>query len=86
LREGAPFQQTQFRIGDERVESVRMPLTIETNFYLKSLGLIRPGSTLESVGWQLSQALDLRRRRAWHDGKPGKADKILFLVCATVFS
>jgi hypothetical protein len=50
LREGAPFQQTQFRIGDERVESVRMPLTIETDFYLKSLGLIRPGSTLESVG------------------------------------
>jgi hypothetical protein len=28
-------QQTQFPIGDERVESVRMLLAIETNFSMK---------------------------------------------------
>jgi hypothetical protein len=50
LHGGAPYQQTQFRVGDEEVEFVLMPLTIETNFFLKIQGPIRPGSTLESVG------------------------------------
>ena len=40
---------TRFPIGDERVESVRLPLTIETNFSLKIPGLIRQGSTLEEL-------------------------------------
>ncbi len=47
LHGSAMFQQTQFRIGDERVGSAHMPLMIETNFSLKIPGAIRPGSTLE---------------------------------------
>ena len=47
LHDGAAFRQTQFQIGDESIESVRMPLTIETNFSLKIPDPIRPGSTLE---------------------------------------
>jgi hypothetical protein len=50
LHDGAAFQQAQFRIGDERVESVRMQLMIETNFSLKNPGPIHPGRTLESFG------------------------------------
>jgi hypothetical protein len=49
LQRGAAFQQTQFPIGDERVESVRMPLTIETNFSLKIPGLIHQENTLEEL-------------------------------------
>jgi hypothetical protein len=49
LQRGAAFQQTQFPIGDERVESVRLPLTIETNFSLKIPGLIHQESTLEEL-------------------------------------
>jgi hypothetical protein len=41
------FQQTQFLIGDERIVSVRMPLTTETNFSLKIPARIHPGSTSE---------------------------------------
>src|SRR5437667_12017607 len=47
LHDGAAFQQTQFQIGDESIESVRMQLTIATNFSLKIPDPIRPGSTLE---------------------------------------
>jgi hypothetical protein len=47
--DGAAFQQTQFRIGDERVESVRKQLTIETNFSLKIPDPIRLRSTLEEL-------------------------------------
>jgi hypothetical protein len=41
------WQSTQFQIGDESIESVRMQLTIETNFSLKIPDPIRPGNTLE---------------------------------------
>ena len=49
LQRGAAFQQTQFPIGDESVESVRLPLTIETNSSLKIPGLIHQESTLEEL-------------------------------------
>ena len=49
LHDGAAFQQTQFRIGDERVESVRKQLTIETNFSLKIPDPIGLRSTLEEL-------------------------------------
>ena len=47
LHDGAAYQPTQFRVGDEEIEFVRMPLTIETNFFLKIQGLIYQGSTIE---------------------------------------
>jgi hypothetical protein len=47
LHDGAASQPIQSRIGDEGVEFVRMPLTVETNFSLKIPGPIHPGSTLE---------------------------------------
>jgi hypothetical protein len=47
LHGGAAYQPTQFRVGDEEIEFVRMPLTIETNFFLKTQGLIYQGSTIE---------------------------------------
>jgi hypothetical protein len=42
LHDGAASQPTQFRFGDEGVEFVHMPLTIETNFSLKIPGLNLP--------------------------------------------
>jgi len=47
LQGGAAFQQKQFRIGGERVESVHMPLTIETNFSLTILGQIHSAKMAE---------------------------------------
>jgi hypothetical protein len=41
------IQQTQFLMGGERIVSVRMPLTTETNFSLKIPSQIRPGRTPE---------------------------------------
>jgi hypothetical protein len=38
LHDGAASQLTQFRFGDEWVEFVLMPLTIETNFSLNIPG------------------------------------------------
>jgi hypothetical protein len=77
LQRGVVFQQTQFPIGDKRFEFVRMPLTIETNFFLKTPGLIHPGSTFEGLGWQSSQVLNIRRRREWHDGISGDDQGLL---------
>ena len=48
LHDGAASQPTQFRFGDEGVEFVLMPLTIETNFSLKIPGRVDQTKVLES--------------------------------------
>ena len=75
------FQQTQFLIGGERIVSVRMPLTTETNFSLKIPGRIHPGSTLEEfrvltvLHWMLWDP-EIEREPGVVQAQPGAVEKI----------
>jgi hypothetical protein len=81
LHDGAAFQQTQFQIGDESIESVRKQLTIETNFSLKIPDPIRPRSTLEefrviTIRLQAVQSMERcsMKRKSIGCGIPGLSD------------
>ena len=81
LRGGAASQQKQFRTGGERIEFVRMQLTIETNFSLKIPARIHPGSTPEEfrvltvLHWMLRDP-EIEREPGVVRAQPGAEGKI----------